>query len=99
MCVRENANARPTMKEVVAAMDYLVAHPYDPNSDKDCRKIEVRRISENGVDLKKSPEKGTWGEGTGKKMDREQAVSEAKKWGESLREMKEKGPASSSCNL
>ncbi|RVW45136.1 Serine/threonine-protein kinase PBS1 [Vitis vinifera] len=97
MCVRENANARPLMKEVVLALDYLVAHPYDPNADKDSRKRGVR-TSENGADLK-GPEKETIevGKKLNSTIDREQAVAEAKKWGESWRDMKEKGQ-SSSCN-
>lgn len=98
MCVRENANARPAMKEVVVAMDFLVAHPYgyyDLNSDNDSRKRQVR-TSDDGADDPKRPEKkDTCGAEAGKKLssimaDREQAVAEAKKWGKTWREMKEK---------
>lgn len=95
MCVRENANARPPMKEVVLALEYLVAHPYDADS---ARK-RGGRSSENGADMK-SPERDTGGTEVGRKLnstiDREQAVAEAKKWGETWREMKEKQSSNNS---
>ncbi|XP_021835455.1 probable serine/threonine-protein kinase PBL7 isoform X2 [Spinacia oleracea] len=86
MCLREEANARPTMHEVVIAMDYLIS------------KKHVRTRSESeGVSIDIGPNPGE----TAKTLNppdvnREQAVAEAKMWGEKWREKRRQSAGGSS---
>ncbi|XVF13872.1 hypothetical protein REPUB_Repub09cG0006500 [Reevesia pubescens] len=76
MCIQENANSRPSISDVVLALNYLTSHPYNPN--------EAKRVSV------KVPENNDSSKETTRMLDRDfdrgRAVAEAKMWGESLRE-------------
>ncbi|KAJ8771920.1 hypothetical protein K2173_027097 [Erythroxylum novogranatense] len=75
-CVNENANSRPTSKELVVAMDYLVSRKYEPKEDK--------KVKDNWPEIHFSPtETAAMME---KDLDRDRAVAEAKLWGETCRE-------------
>ncbi|KAL1142016.1 hypothetical protein V6Z11_A11G069600 [Gossypium hirsutum] len=80
MCIEENANSRPSICDVVLALDYFNTHPYDSN--------ETKRDNPEGLENNGSPNKTT------RMLDvdseRERAVAEAKMWGESWRG--KKGP-------
>ncbi|KAB2002492.1 hypothetical protein ES319_D11G069500v1 [Gossypium barbadense] len=80
MCIEENANSRPSICDVVLALDYFNTHPYDSN--------EAKRDNPEGLENNGSPNKTT------RMLDvdseRERAVAEAKMWGESWRG--KKGP-------
>ncbi|XVE67655.1 hypothetical protein DITRI_Ditri09bG0005400 [Diplodiscus trichospermus] len=76
LCIQENANSRPSISDVVLALDYLTSHPYNPN--------EPKRVSVKGPENNDSPKATT--RSLDRNFDRERAVAEAKMWGESLRE-------------
>ncbi|XP_010679976.3 probable serine/threonine-protein kinase PBL7 isoform X1 [Beta vulgaris subsp. vulgaris] len=74
MCLREKANARPTMNEVVLAMNYLTSKKHG----------RPRSISEgSSIDIGPSETVKTSNRDV---VNREQAVAEAKMWGEKWRE-------------
>ncbi|XVE84199.1 hypothetical protein DITRI_Ditri16bG0151100 [Diplodiscus trichospermus] len=76
ICIQENANSRPSINDVVIALNYLTSHPYNPN--------EAERVSVEGPENNDSPkETSRMVDGD---FDREQIVAEAKMWGESWRE-------------
>lgn len=75
MCLREDAKSRPTMLEVIPAMDFITSHPYDPD------KANKEDTKDSGDS---SPTEKT--RMLNKDLERERAVAEAKKWGESWRE-------------
>ncbi|KAL2907069.1 Serine/threonine-protein kinase PBS1 [Bienertia sinuspersici] len=73
MCLRDKANARPTMHEVALAMNYLTSKKHD----------RPRSISEGiPIDMPMAATKTLNPDG----VTREQAVAEAKMWGEKWRE-------------
>ncbi|XP_022739854.1 serine/threonine-protein kinase PBL27-like isoform X4 [Durio zibethinus] len=76
MCIQENANSRPSIGDVVLALNYLTSHPYNPN--------EAKRVSVKGPEFNESPKETT--RMLDRDFDRERAVAEAKMWGESWRE-------------
>ncbi|XVF57728.1 hypothetical protein PTKIN_Ptkin07bG0005900 [Pterospermum kingtungense] len=75
-CIQEKANSRPSINEVVVALNYLTSNPYNTN--------EAQRVSVKG------PENNDSSKETNrlldKDFDREQAVAEAMMWGETWRE-------------
>ncbi|CAN6575174.1 unnamed protein product [Malus baccata var. baccata] len=84
MCLREDASTRPSMTEVVLAMNYLTSRLY---SEPD----------ENKVVDKKNSEPNTPDETTAmlkKESERERAVAEAKMWGETWRDKRRQGAQS-----
>ncbi|KAE8697431.1 putative protein S-acyltransferase 7-like [Hibiscus syriacus] len=72
MCFEENENPRPSVSEIVIALDYFNSHPY--NSD------EAKRDSVKGPGNSDSPNETT--RMLGVDYERERAVAEAKMWGE-----------------
>lgn len=76
LCVQENANSRPSINDVVLALNYLTSHPYNPN---DAKRVSVKEPGNND-----SPKEMT--RILDRDFDRQQAVAEAKMWGESWRE-------------
>lgn len=80
MCIEENANSRPSISDLVLALDYFNTHPYDSN--------EAKRDNPEGLDNNGSPNNTTGM--LDADSDRERAVAEAKIWGESWRG--KKGP-------
>ncbi|XWS40552.1 hypothetical protein CRYUN_Cryun17cG0005200 [Craigia yunnanensis] len=79
MCIQENANSRPSISDVVLALDYLTSHPYNPN--------KAKRVSVKGPESNDSPKETT--RMLDRDFDRERAVAEAKMWGESWREKRQ----------
>ena len=79
MCIQENANSRPSISDVVFALDYLTSHPYNPN--------EAKRVSVKGPESNYSPKKTT--RMLDRDFDRGRAVAEAKMWAESWREKRQ----------
>ncbi|GMI67120.1 avrPphB susceptible 1 [Hibiscus trionum] len=75
MCIEENANSRPCVNDIVVALEYFNSHPY--NSD------EAKRDSVKGPGNSDSPKETT--RILNVDYEREQAVAEAKMWGESWR--------------
>ncbi|KAM1014877.1 hypothetical protein ACFX1T_044638 [Malus domestica] len=76
MCLREDASTRPSMTEVVLAMNYLTSRLYsepDENKVVDIKNSEPNTPDETTAMLKKESE-------------RERAVAEAKMWGETWRD-------------
>ncbi|KAL9454430.1 hypothetical protein AB3S75_009927 [Citrus x aurantiifolia] len=78
MCVQENPSVRPSISDVVLALEYLVAHPYDPN--------EVHKVHKKRTEGRSSPNEKL--RILDKAVDRERAVAEAKIWGETLRDQR-----------
>ncbi|KAJ4729510.1 Kinase family protein [Melia azedarach] len=87
MCVQENPSSRPSISDVVLALDYLMAHPYNPN---DVKKSHVKRVEDHSC-----PDE-TMKVSNDKDLDRERAVAEAKMWGETLREKRMQSAKSNS---
>ncbi|KAK8482658.1 hypothetical protein V6N11_046249 [Hibiscus sabdariffa] len=75
MCIEENANSRPSVNDIVTALEYFNSHPY--NSD------EAKRDSAKEPGNSDSPKETT--KTTNMDHERERAVAEAKMWGESWR--------------
>lgn len=76
MCLREDAHARPNMKDVVLAMNYLT-----------CRQkhgADTSRADGQGQRDVHDPEEET--RSCNKSEDRQRAVAEAKMWGETWRD-------------
>lgn len=80
MCLREDAGARPSMRDIVLAMDYLASRPY--NEPNETNKVEVKGSGDN------SPDETTM---LNKELERERAVAEAKVWGETWRDKRRQG--------
>lgn len=76
LCIQENANCRPSIGDIVLALDYLTSHPYSAH--------EVKRVSVKGPENNESPRETT--RMLDRDFNRERAVAEAKMWGESWRE-------------
>ncbi|XP_062151682.1 probable serine/threonine-protein kinase PBL7 isoform X2 [Alnus glutinosa] len=74
LCLQENANNRPSMQDVVAAMNFLVSCKYCPNK---ANKAAIKATEDNSPNETKMLNKG---------LDREQAVAEARMWGETWRD-------------
>lgn len=79
MCVREDSNTRPTMHEVVLAMDYLTSlkHDHHPHP-------HPRSVSAGNLPMDTRAREGAMI--SNHDVDREQAVAEAKMWGEKWRD-------------
>ncbi|KAK8693266.1 hypothetical protein V6N13_070857 [Hibiscus sabdariffa] len=75
MCIEENANSRPSVNDIVKALEYFNSHPY--NSD------EAKRDSAKEPGNSNSPKETT--KTLNMDHERERAVAEAKMWGESWR--------------
>ncbi|KAH7577160.1 hypothetical protein JRO89_XS01G0214400 [Xanthoceras sorbifolium] len=75
MCVSETPTLRPSIRDVVRALDYLASHRYEP---KEAKKVRIKGPEEHS-----SPSEKT--NMVGKDSDRDRAVAEAKLWGETLR--------------
>ncbi|KAK6267117.1 hypothetical protein QUC31_017954 [Theobroma cacao] len=71
MCIQENANSRPSIGDVVLALNYLASRPYDPNEG---NRVDVRA---RGPEIRESPTMA---------FDRERAVARAMEWGRRCRE-------------
>jgi len=76
MCIREEPNKRPPVEEVVLALDYLASQKYHPHTS--------TRVSTKYARKDKSPNETTTM--LDKELEREQAIAEAKMWGESWRD-------------
>jgi serine/threonine-protein kinase PBS1 len=74
LCLQENANNRPSMQDVVAAMNFLVSCRYCPNK---ANKAAIKATEDNSPNETKMLDKG---------LDREKAVAEARMWGETWRD-------------
>ncbi|XP_052195281.1 serine/threonine-protein kinase PBS1-like isoform X2 [Diospyros lotus] len=96
MCVRENPHSRPSSTDVVLALDYLTSQQNDANMDRGngAKSGRGRRmpqsdglVNESNVDSNecKGTPKGTC-ISEDRDLEREQAVAEAKMWGETWRE-------------
>ncbi|XP_020554241.1 serine/threonine-protein kinase PBS1 isoform X2 [Sesamum indicum] len=85
MCVRDDAHSRPSMTEVVHAMNYLTSRRYDPNADcgKDRCVAEGEGQMENPRELHENLEETSL---LNRIQDRQRAVAEAKMWGETWRD-------------
>ncbi|KAL4334882.1 hypothetical protein GQ457_07G000300 [Hibiscus cannabinus] len=77
LCIQEDANCRPSISDIVLALNYLTSHPYGAHG-------AAKRVSEKVPEHNKPPN-----ETTGildRDFNRERAVAEAKMWGESWRD-------------
>ncbi|KAM7268178.1 hypothetical protein ACFE04_010344 [Oxalis oulophora] len=79
LCVQEKAHARPGIAEVVIALNYLVARPYHHNESN----------STNQASGSNDPSTSDKPRTRSRDMDREQAVAEAKMWGDAFREKRQ----------
>ncbi|KAJ9178859.1 hypothetical protein P3X46_010708 [Hevea brasiliensis] len=88
-CLNENANLRPSTSELVTAMDFLVSQKYDPRESKKKASVKWPVVdfppSVTAVIIEKD-------------LDRDRAVAEAKKWGESCREKRKQSPQTTISN-
>ncbi|KAK9678122.1 hypothetical protein RND81_11G189300 [Saponaria officinalis] len=84
MCLREDANKRPSMLEVVQTMEYL-----STLKDKRPRSASVENVPTDSISVKETTKAFSHNE------NREQAVAEAKMWGEQWREMRRQSDDSS----
>ncbi|KAH9625328.1 hypothetical protein KSS87_003625 [Heliosperma pusillum] len=85
MCLREDAKRRPTMNEVAAAMDFLTTLKGGPP-----RSASVENIPTVSVSPKETLK------AMSQPVNREQAVAEAKMWGQKWREMRRQSADSTS---
>ncbi|GMI76853.1 avrPphB susceptible 1 [Hibiscus trionum] len=76
LCIQENANCRPSIRDIVLALDYLTSHPYSAHE-------AAKRVSVKGPE-NESPKETT--RMLDRDFNRERAVAEAKMWGESWRD-------------
>lgn len=74
LCLQEKANNRPSMQDVVAALNYLASQKYSTNK---VIMADIKGSGDNSTNEIDMPSKG---------KKREQAVAEARNWGESWRE-------------
>ncbi|KAK9003942.1 hypothetical protein V6N11_001761 [Hibiscus sabdariffa] len=77
LCIQEDANCRPSISDIVLALDYLTSHPYGAHG-------AAKRVSEKVPEHNKSPNETT--RILDRDFNRERAVAEAKMWGESWRD-------------
>ncbi|KAI4366943.1 hypothetical protein MLD38_022740 [Melastoma candidum] len=76
MCIREDPGSRPSTVEVMLALDYLARKKFNPGAP------SIARVKKDD-DVGSSPKETTT---LVTEYEREQAVAEAKKWGEMWRE-------------
>uniref|UniRef100_A0A803KWI5 Protein kinase domain-containing protein n=1 Tax=Chenopodium quinoa TaxID=63459 RepID=A0A803KWI5_CHEQI len=88
MCLRETSTARPTMHEVALAMSYLTTRKH----------VRTRSESE-GVSIDIGPSPGETAKTLNPDVNREQAVAEAKLWGEKWREKRRQSTGGGSDGL
>ncbi|KAI3457801.1 hypothetical protein Pfo_014464 [Paulownia fortunei] len=87
-CIREDPKLRPSMTDVVDAMNYLTSQKYDPNADQGRgRRLpegegETSSAGANRPESSVNPQKT---ELLNRSSDRERAVAEAKMWGREKR--------------
>lgn len=93
MCVQEESRARPGIREVVQALDYLSSNKYEHNGSRsNSPRSDGLRTAEREPQtklkviksLKSSEDVET--EKLNKERERQRAVAEAKMWGETWRE-------------
>ncbi|KAF3973040.1 hypothetical protein CMV_003507 [Castanea mollissima] len=94
LCLQEKANNRPCMQDVVAALNYLASRKYNPNKANNAEIKGTEDYSSSGTNT------SNIGSPIGAKLlnigvDREQAVAEARMWGETWREKRRKSANSS----
>ncbi|XP_074309154.1 putative serine/threonine-protein kinase PBL7 isoform X2 [Silene latifolia] len=85
MCLREDAKRRPKMNEVAEAMDFLTTLKGGPP-----RSASVENISTVSISPKETIK------AMSQPVNREQAVAEAKMWGQKWREMRQQSAVSTS---
>ncbi|KAK3036412.1 hypothetical protein RJ639_030011 [Escallonia herrerae] len=97
MCLRTEAHKRPSVSDVVLALDYLASHPYDPNVARGSRVRDGRgrrvpgregQRNEKAEDYKGPDDTPKETSSLNKEVERERAVAEAKVWGETCREQR-----------
>lgn len=96
MCLRKEAPSRPCTGDLVLALNYLASQHYNPDAvrangargDKDRTQHRDGQVNENIVDSNVSENSPTEMRMSNKELEREQAVAEAKMWGETWREKK-----------
>ncbi|KAK2968778.1 hypothetical protein RJ640_028171 [Escallonia rubra] len=99
MCLRTEAHKRPSVSDVVLALDYLASHPYDPKVARGSRVRDGRgrrvpgagregQRNMNAEDYKGPDDTPKETSLSNKDVEREQAVAEAKVWGETCREQR-----------
>ncbi|KAL6521834.1 hypothetical protein OROGR_018403 [Orobanche gracilis] len=102
MCIREDAHSRPSMKDVVHAMNFLTSRQYDLDADHDDGR-DGSPVERQGQENEKSNNPKDYLEETmllGKKnKDRQLAVAEAKMWGETWRDKSRQGVLSDNDHL
>lgn len=76
MCIREEPSKRPPIDEVLLALDYLASQKYHPHAS--------TNVSTKEAHKDRSPNETT--AMLDKELEREQAIAEAKMWGESWRD-------------
>ncbi|XP_042393772.1 serine/threonine-protein kinase PBS1-like isoform X1 [Zingiber officinale] len=99
MCIQEQAANRPPIADVVTALSYLANQAYDPDSSPSSSnksgggKINTKKDQGGASGQKWQPERSKKDDSPReiigllkKDLDREQAVAEAKLWGENWRE-------------
>lgn len=80
MCVREDPGSRPSIKEVMLALEYLAMKKFDDGSTRGSKGDDPERsLKETTILVKETTV-------LVKEFEREQAVAEAKRWGETWRE-------------
>ncbi|KAK8631373.1 hypothetical protein V6N13_028166 [Hibiscus sabdariffa] len=77
LCIQEDANRRPSISDIVLALDYLTSHPYGTHG-------AAKRVSEKVPENNESPNETT--RILDRDFNRERAVAEAKMWGASWRD-------------
>lgn len=98
MCVQEESRARPGIREVVQAIDYLSSHKHEHESDGSrsyspgsdglgTAEREPQRNMKIVESVKSSEDVET--EKLNKERERQRAVAEAKMWGETWREKRQ----------
>ncbi|KAL6497620.1 hypothetical protein OROHE_027249 [Orobanche hederae] len=94
MCIREDAHSRPSMKDVVHAMNFLTSRQYDPDADHDDGR-DGSPAERQGQENERLNNPKDYLEETmlldKKNKDRQLAVAEAKLWGETWRDKRRQG--------
>lgn len=97
MCLRKEASTRPSTSDLVLALNYLASQQNHPNKVRGsgARGDRERRIqhsdgqpNDNTIDFNESENSPTERRMPNVELEREQAVAEAKMWGETWREKK-----------
>ncbi|KAK3039114.1 hypothetical protein RJ639_028860 [Escallonia herrerae] len=100
MCLRTEAHKRPSVSDVVLALDYLASHPYDPKVARGSRVRDGRgrrvpgregQRNVNAEDYEGPDDTPTETSLLNKDVERDRAVAEAKVWGETCREQRRLG--------